>query len=310
MPYNSTRKERQRRAAQDLAKKLQLEVILAKEMRSIFRKISKSASYLYVSTGGRLNVLAFKGDIRDTLAKHYRRTFKKFQPQMRNEINAARKKAIDDDDTVDDDLDDANNDYVTIQSDAQANQIVSTTQKKLNQAYAAALAAYLMSGSAADVADAPKKPVAQGGVTEPDATISMPDHASSAPIDRTAVADSASQSFDADADVRSNVIATTETQGAAETGKTNVVSALLGTQINDVTDGAVSDQVSPQKSWETIMDGRERDSHAATNGQVQGLASPFVVGGELLMYPGDTSLGASVGNIINCRCSVQYVFPT
>lgn len=310
MAYNTTRKERQRRTAQDLAKKLQLEVILAKEMRSIFRKISKSASYLYVSTGGKLNVLSFKGDIRDILAKHYRRTFKKFQPQMRSEINAARKKAADSDDAADDALDDANSDYVAVQSDTQANQIISTTQKKLNQAYAAALAAYLMSGSAADVADAPKKPVADGNAAQPGMALDMPDHPSSAPIDRAAVADSASQSFDADADVRSSVIATTETQGAAETGKANVVTALAGTQINDLTDGAVNERTAPQKSWETIMDGKERDSHAAANGQVQDLSSPFVVGGELLMYPGDTSLGASAGNIINCRCSVQYVFPT
>jgi hypothetical protein len=29
---------------------------------------------------------------------------------------------------------------------------------------------------------------------------------------------------------------------------------------------------------------------------------PFTVGGEQLMYPGDDSLGASPGNVINCQC--------
>lgn len=301
MAYNTTRNERQHRTAQDLAKKLQLEVVLAKEIRSIFRKISKSANYLYISTGGRLNVMSFKWEIRDTLAKHYRRVFKQFQPVMRNEINAARQK-----DDGDDSLENMNDEYVAIQSDSNANQIVNTTQKQLNQAYAAALAAYLLSGGSVDDEEAPQKPDTNAEVAQP-----IADHPSSKPVDRTAVADNASQSFDVSSSARANVVATTETQGAAETGKANVITALIGNTLPDVSAGDDANSApSPQKSWETIMDGKERDSHAAANGQVQDLTSPFVVDGELLMYPGDTSLGASAGNIINCRCSVQYFFPT
>lgn len=33
------------------------------------------------------------------------------------------------------------------------------------------------------------------------------------------------------------------------------------------------------------------------------VSEPFVVGGERLMFPGDSSLGAGPGNVINCRCT-------
>jgi len=36
------------------------------------------------------------------------------------------------------------------------------------------------------------------------------------------------------------------------------------------------------------------------------LDKPFIVSGEQLRFPGDSSLGASIGNIIECRCSATY----
>ena len=36
------------------------------------------------------------------------------------------------------------------------------------------------------------------------------------------------------------------------------------------------------------------------------LNKPFIVSGEQLRFPGDSSLGASIGNIIECRCSATY----
>jgi len=60
------------------------------------------------------------------------------------------------------------------------------------------------------------------------------------------------------------------------------------------------------KYWNTILDGRERISHNLADGQMQPILMPFEVGDSLLMYPKDTSLGASLEEIINCRCSVTY----
>ncbi len=59
------------------------------------------------------------------------------------------------------------------------------------------------------------------------------------------------------------------------------------------------------KRWSTMRDIRVRDWHVAAEGQEQTLTRPYEVGGERLWFPGDTSLGASLRNIINCRCSSQ-----
>ena len=59
--------------------------------------------------------------------------------------------------------------------------------------------------------------------------------------------------------------------------------------------------------WRTAGDGKVRDSHADMDGQeVQGLEEPFESGsGNSLMYPLDDSMGADVGDIVNCRCDVE-----
>jgi len=59
-----------------------------------------------------------------------------------------------------------------------------------------------------------------------------------------------------------------------------------------------------QKEWLTTLDGRERDSHAALDGQVVGIDQSFSNG---LQYPGDASGPAS--EVVNCRCTILPVLP-
>jgi hypothetical protein len=44
------------------------------------------------------------------------------------------------------------------------------------------------------------------------------------------------------------------------------------------------------------------------NGQVKGIDEPFIEPktGQKMKFAGDTSLGASGGNTINCRCTQVY----
>lgn len=61
------------------------------------------------------------------------------------------------------------------------------------------------------------------------------------------------------------------------------------------------------KEWIASFDDRTRDSHAeAGASEPIPQAEPFMVGGSLLMYPGDPSGPAA--EVVNCRCSVA-VFP-
>jgi uncharacterized protein with gpF-like domain len=89
---------------------------------------------------------------------------------------------------------------------------------------------------------------------------------------------------------RSNLIARTETHGAANYGA-NGAAKETGLTI--------------RKEWVSAADERTREDHAAADGQIVGIDEMFDVGGESLMYPGDPS--GSGGNIINCRCAVSHI---
>lgn len=68
------------------------------------------------------------------------------------------------------------------------------------------------------------------------------------------------------------------------------------------------------KEWVSAMDERMRTTppnrfdHGVANGQQVKFNEPFIVSGQKLMHPADWSLGASAGNVINCRCS-SFPFP-
>lgn len=59
------------------------------------------------------------------------------------------------------------------------------------------------------------------------------------------------------------------------------------------------------KVWIATPDDRVRDSHLDAHRQRVKLDDVFLVGGEPLMYPGDSS-NASLENTINCRCVLSY----
>ncbi|WP_153465096.1 phage minor head protein [Sediminibacillus terrae] len=56
------------------------------------------------------------------------------------------------------------------------------------------------------------------------------------------------------------------------------------------------------KTWHSAHQPNTRDAHAAADGQTVRFEETFIVGGEELMFPGDTSHGASAENTIQCRC--------
>lgn len=64
-----------------------------------------------------------------------------------------------------------------------------------------------------------------------------------------------------------------------------------------------------KRVWDATMDGRTRPDHRAMDGQeVAGMDTPFVLpDGSRMMFPGDSSLGASAAQIIACRCYDEYV---
>lgn len=62
-----------------------------------------------------------------------------------------------------------------------------------------------------------------------------------------------------------------------------------------------------RKRWKTFGDNRVRQTHREASGQTVAIDKPFIIGGSRMMFPCDTSLGASAAEIVNCRCTVQYL---
>ena len=90
---------------------------------------------------------------------------------------------------------------------------------------------------------------------------------------------------------RSQTIARTEVLAASN----------LGSQA-----GAQATGLPLKKSWLSTPDARTRQTHSMANGQEVGINEPYYVGGSALMFPGDSSLGADAGEIVNCRCTETY----
>jgi HK97 family phage portal protein len=95
---------------------------------------------------------------------------------------------------------------------------------------------------------------------------------------------------------RAQRIATTEANTAANHGAMQAA--------KDVSD---SSGFSLQKQWVTMGDEHVRKAHSEAEGEIVDLDAPFVVGGEELLYPGDSSLGASASNTVFCRCKLVYL---
>ena len=65
-----------------------------------------------------------------------------------------------------------------------------------------------------------------------------------------------------------------------------------------------------KKRWKSYRDEKVRADHADVDGQVVDINRPFHVGEYMMMYPKDDSLGAGLEEIVNCRCSVEYLYST
>ena len=60
------------------------------------------------------------------------------------------------------------------------------------------------------------------------------------------------------------------------------------------------------KTWHTIMDGKERDSHAEVNGLTIPIRDLFELRGGYVAFPRDESYGADDTELVSCRCSLSF----
>lgn len=97
---------------------------------------------------------------------------------------------------------------------------------------------------------------------------------------------------------RGETIARTETIQALNAGRDEAIEQLIDS-------GEVSRQAVKHK-WSATLDTRTRDIHRSMHGQETIQGQPFTSPtGAQLLFPGDVSLGASGGDVVNCRCYAQ-----
>lgn len=98
------------------------------------------------------------------------------------------------------------------------------------------------------------------------------------------------------------VLGTFSRDRAEKISRTEVIAASnLGSQAAARSTGLKLDH-----AWLATRDSRTREAHAEADGQRVALDKPFIVGGQKLMFPGDTSLGATGAMVIRCRCTEVY----
>jgi hypothetical protein len=90
--------------------------------------------------------------------------------------------------------------------------------------------------------------------------------------------------------------------------RTELLGSLHAAQAEGLQQLVDSGQVAPDAvtvEWDASSDSATRDTHRAADGQIRQQGEPFSVGGYAMRFPGDSSMGAPAGEIINCRCVLR-----
>ena len=91
---------------------------------------------------------------------------------------------------------------------------------------------------------------------------------------------------------------------AARIAATEVIRAANYAAAEAAKAAASTNAVQMEKTWRSVLDGNERETHRAADGQTVALDATFTVGGYAADYPGDADLPTE--EKMGCRCWVSY----
>jgi len=255
---------------EDMTLKLVIEASLIAAFGKLFRRIARDFRTVYSATGQVLDAEVYKPETVSILRPAYRRAGRTAGKELRDNIEITFPN--DDKESVENGIDAALLGFANEESDERADIIGATTDKQLRNftlstIIAAALAGF--SPSNTEVAKVAAERFVSGSIGR-SKLIGIQEGLNSVEGARLIESNGLSQG---NAEVKKN-----------ETETTPLSDALF-------------------REWVTRLDDHVRHSHQKAHGQrVFGTETPFTVGSSLLMYPGDTSLGASLEEIMGCRC--------
>lgn len=285
MPLNTTLEERRDEGARQLAEKIRLEQKVVRDFRRLFKQMGRDLEAFYSVTGRVTDADQYQEDIKAILLPHYRRVADSFGGELsrflRNSpsdepvIEALNIIAEESSQSVEQIISEIearvileSREFISSRVNTQAQLITGTNSKQLNRAITETLA----------------------GISNQGISLGVPE-----------VAAEARSEFVRISTPRAETIASTTTQEASEG-----VKSIEHTALTEKLVGAGFTEIA-KKAWSTVGDSLVRFFHVKANGQTQRVDQPFVVGGQLLMFPGDRSLGATASNTTNCRCSSLLV---
>lgn len=259
---NITRVQRLKQAMSDHRLKRIFELSLIKKIQPIFRGYSKDFHATVLQNGGFASTDILQQNMKDTLSKHYDAVLDKF-----------------------------------------GERIVKQTTEPEN--YGLILDSIVSSGSIHNELRANESSMVIAETTRKDAIFAIHNVQQEAlakgeAISNKTLANRARLKLNQKIAGRINTISISETQNPAENAKQTEID-FLAHHDADI-DGVKMSQTLKQKQWIAILDNVTRIAHAEADGQIVDYDQPYEVDGQQLMYPGDMNLGATIDNVINCRC--------
>ena len=287
MPFNATNAERQATANRELAAKIRLEPPMARELRSMFAQISRDLEAFFALTGQVPDAQLYAAELTGILTRQYRRVGQEFSGSITDFL----RDADEDDPTV-----------IILTAFAAENgmtldELLTSMENEITvneQTFFAANVAQ----DAVNITNTTQKDL---DVSIIFGTLFLIDQGIMNP-NRSQVANQSRKEFGRMSRSRPDTIAATVTQKAAEGVKQIENDVFFGNR-----NRGAAVPLPKRELWITRGDEKVRPAHIAADNQEKNLNGVFVVGGEQLKFPGDTSLGASAGNVIHCRCSAVLV---
>lgn len=318
-------------AARDLAQKLKLEESLKPKLKTLFKEIGQKLNRQFVSSRQMTSASDFSAKLKVLLESHNKKVFKDFSGTVLNtlERDEGSIPVID----FASFSNQRNRDFIEKQSLIAVQQITKTNQKEINRSIALGASVFILK-TEREIALLLRQPGTAKNARRITALLKKTNAINPQDIEEInqrlrrgerftkeeieAITDRIERSsaffaspfalegtgkeaesiFLERSKARVDFIAMSETQNAAEESKDNELLSLLLLGVIP----SFSNKV-----WTTVGDDRVRETHMKADGQEQPVGTPFIVGGQLLKRPKDSSLGATQAETARCRCSSSIV---
>ena len=299
MPLNETQSQQVQRANVELAMKMRLELKFKNELNRMFRRIGSDLSVMLSTRGGVISAGSYANDFRVILDRNYRRVQRIFMNEIVSFLKQNRTNL--NEDLIRD---------LTLIANARGstvNKLISELRRNVREDLAV-FRQFNIGQSVEQIINTTQKEIDRAVRKATEELINE----FGEDFTNGQLARNSRTNFINRQTARAEMIAATEVQNVAEGTKQLERDRLLGIRNSLVSTQLNLEPLGENEIWVTQGDNLVRDgdntrfNHLAADGQEK-VNGTFTVSNELLRFPGDRSLGASIGNVARCRCAAVTV---